>query len=55
MKYLLGIVAIICCLILASFDSFTGSILKNVAWWGVGISIMYMALSTMDTSNSDTT
>ncbi len=52
MNYLLGIVAIICCLILASFDSFTGSVLKNVAWWGVGMSILYIVLSTVEGKKS---
>ncbi len=55
MKYLLGIAAIICCIILASFDTFTGSVLTNVAWWGVGMSIIYMVLSAMDGMSSDTT
>ncbi len=55
MNYLLGIVAIVCCLILASFDTFTGSVLTNVAWWGVGISIVYMVLSAMDRARADST
>ena len=53
MKHLLGIASIISCLILASFDSFTGSVLSNVAWWGVGISIIYMVLSAVEGPSAD--
>ena len=53
MKHLLGIVAIVSCIILSTFDSFVGSPLVNVAWWGVGISVVYMVLSTMQGKHSD--
>ena len=48
MKYLLGIVAIVSCIVLSTFDSFPAAGLTNVAWWGVGISIIYMILSAME-------
>ena len=54
MNYLLGIVSIVCCLILVSFDTFTGSVLSNVAWWGVGISVLYMILSAVEVKESTT-
>lgn len=54
MNYLLGIVAIVCCLILVSFDTFTGSVLSNVAWWGVGMSVLYMILTAVEVKNSAT-
>lgn len=53
MKHLLGIGAIISCIILSTFDSFVGSPLSNVAWWGVGIAIIYMVLSAMEGRQSD--
>ena len=54
MNYLLGIIAVVCCLVLVSFDTFTGSVLSNVAWWGVGMSILYMILSTVEGKDSAT-
>ncbi len=48
MNYLLGIVSIVCCLVLVSFDTFTGSFLSNVAWWGAGMSVLYMILSSVE-------
>ncbi len=54
MKYLLGAAALISCLILVSFDTFTGSVFKNVACWGVAMSILYMVLSAVDRSDSAT-
>ncbi len=52
MKYLLGIIALIGCLVLASFDTFTGSVFMNVAYWGVAMSILYMILSAMEPDDS---
>ena len=54
MNYLLGIIAIVCCLVLVSFDTFTGSVILNVAWWGVGMSILYIILSTIEGKESTT-
>ena len=54
MNYLLGIIAIVCCLVLASFDTFTGSVLSNVAWWGAGMSVLYMILSAVEGKDSTT-
>lgn len=54
MNYLLGIVAIVCCLILTSLDTFTGSVLSNVAWWGAGMSVLYMILSAIEGKDSTT-
>jgi len=48
MNYLLGIAAIIVCLILMSFDVFLSDIHLNVAAWGIAISIIYMALHAMN-------
>ncbi len=53
MKYLLGIVSIIACLILSSFDTFRNEILLNAAIWGVAMSVIYMALVAMTPEPSD--
>ena len=52
MKYLLGIVAIVCCLVISTFDAFLDNPLKNFAYWGVAISIVYMVLSNLKESAS---
>lgn len=42
MKYVLGIAAVVACLILSTFDSFLGTFYTNVAYWGAAISIIWM-------------
>lgn len=55
MNYLLGGVAVACCFAVSSFDVFTGTILDNVGWWGVGISILYVVLSSFERTKSSST
>lgn len=45
MNYLLGVTAIIMCLILSTMNTFLDGIFVNVAYWGIVISIIYMVLS----------
>ena len=52
MNILLGVAAIVCCLILSTFNVFLDSPINNVALWGVVISIIYMVLSHFDQSKS---
>lgn len=52
MKYLLGIAAIICCIILSTFDTFLDNPIHNVAYWGIVVTVIYMVLSTRNSSGS---
>lgn len=47
-----GIAAIVSCSILSTFDTFVGSPLVNVAWWGIYITIIYMVLSEIEMKKS---
>ena len=44
----LGTIAIICCLILSTYNVFLDSAINNVALWGVVVSIIYMLLATVE-------
>ena len=44
----LGTIAIICCLILSTYNVFLDSPINNVALWGVVVSIIYMLLATVE-------
>ena len=48
MNFLLGIAAIVCCLILSTFNVFLSSPIHNVALWGIVISVVYMLLSAFE-------
>ena len=52
MKHLLGIAAIVCCIILSTFDTFLGNPINNVALWGVVTTIIYIVLSNLQRRNS---
>ena len=47
-----GIAAFVSCSILSTFDTFVGSPLVNVAWWGIYITIIYMVLSEIELKKS---
>lgn len=47
-----GIAAFVSCSILSTFDTFVGSPLVNVAWWGIYITIIYMVLSEIEMKKS---
>lgn len=52
MKHLLGIAAIVSCIILSTFDTFLDNPINNVALWGVVITIIYIALSNLPRRDS---
>ena len=52
MKHLLGIAAIVCCIILSTFDTFLDNPINNVALWGVVITIIYIVLSNLQRRSS---
>lgn len=52
MNYILGIVAIIVCLVLSTMNSFLDGF-ANVAYWGIVISIVYMVLSSREKTQSN--
>ena len=45
MKFLLGIVAALCCFMLSTFDTFLANPLQNVAYWGIAVSVIYIIFS----------
>lgn len=45
MKFLLGVVAVLCCIVLSTFDAFLTSPLLNVAYWGIAVSVIYIILT----------
>lgn len=53
MNYLLGIVAIICCFILSTFNVFPDNPINNAALWGVVVSVIYMLLSARTRKNAN--
>ena len=53
MNYLLGIVAIVCCFILSTFNVFLDNPINNVALWGIVVSVIYMLLSSISRKNTE--